>query len=247
MKVCWFSTGISSFVACYLTPDIDKIIYTHVSNQHPDSLRFLHDCETLLGRKIEVLQSHKFKSVDDVIETRKCINTPYGAPCTLELKKRVRQQWEQKNGIGHTYIWGYDVNEKRRAERVVKSMPEFNHEFPLIENNLTKQDCHAICNRLGLKRPKMYDLGYPNNNCIGCVKGGMGYWNKIRRDFPDVFARRAKQERKIGHSCIKGVFLDELDPNRGNMDTEIFEECGVACYVALKGAELKFMKGDGQA
>lgn len=43
MKVCWFSTGISSFVACYLAKDVDEIIYTHVSNQHPDSLRFLHD------------------------------------------------------------------------------------------------------------------------------------------------------------------------------------------------------------
>lgn len=59
----------------------------------------------------------------------------------------------------------------------------------------------------------MYDLGYPNNNCVGCVKGGMGYWNKIRVDFPEVFERRARQEREIGHSCIKGVFLDELDPN----------------------------------
>ena len=32
----------------------------------------------------------------------------------------------------------------------------------------------------------MYDLGYPNNNCIGCIKGGMGYWNRIRKDFPDI-------------------------------------------------------------
>lgn len=31
----------------------------------------------------------------------------------------------------------------------------------------------------------MYDLGYANNNCIGCVKGGIGYWNKIRIDFPE--------------------------------------------------------------
>jgi len=74
----------------------------------------------------------------------------------------------------------------------------------------------------------MYDLGYPNNNCIGCVKGGMGYWNKIRIDFPDVFEQRAKEERLIGHSCIKGCFLDELDPNRGR-NIEIFPECGIAC------------------
>lgn len=59
MKVCWFSTGISSFIACYLAKDVDEIIYTHVSNQHPDSIRFLHDCERLLGRKITILQSER--------------------------------------------------------------------------------------------------------------------------------------------------------------------------------------------
>ena len=39
MKVRWFSTGVPSFMACYLASDIDKILYTHVSNQHPDSNR----------------------------------------------------------------------------------------------------------------------------------------------------------------------------------------------------------------
>ena len=50
----------------------------------------------------------------------------------------------------------------------------------------------------------MYDMGYPNNNCIGCVKGGMGYWNHIRKDFPEVFDSRAKLEREdFGYSTNK--------------------------------------------
>ena len=104
------------------------------------------------------------------------------------MKKEVRKQWEKENFDHHTYVWGYDVNEKNRADRLVKTMSDYDHEFPLIENGFTKEDCHALAKDLGLKRPYMYDLGYPNNNCIGCVKGGMGYWNKIRVDFPDVFA-----------------------------------------------------------
>lgn len=237
VKVCWFSTGISSFVACYLAKDVDEIIYTHVPNQHPDSLRFLHDCEKLLGRKITILQSERYASVDDVIEKTRCINTPYGAPCTKFLKKEVRKKWEAQNFDHHTYVWGYDLNEKRRADRLINTMTDYDHEFPLIENGFTKEDCHALAKELGLKRPVMYDLGYPNNNCVGCVKGGMGYWNKIRVDFPDVFERRARQEREIGHSCIKGVFLDELDPKRGRMDLEVMEDCGIACQLVLKDRE----------
>ena len=83
--------------------------------------------------------------------------------------------------------------------------------------------------KLGIKRPVMYELGYPNNNCIGCVKGGMGYWNQIRKDFPDVFKKMAKIEREIGHSCIKGVFLDESDANRGREQKIILEDCGMFC------------------
>lgn len=234
MKICWFSTGISSFVACYLTKDVDEIIYTHVANQHPDSLRFLHDCEEILGRKITVLQSDRYASVDDVIEKTRCINTPYGAPCTQKLKKDVRKQWEREHPEHHTYVWGFDCNEVNRAKRTEQSLTDYDHEFPLIDNGITKEQAHGIAWKLGLKRPVMYELGYPNNNCIGCVKGGMGYWNRIRQDFPEVFERRAKQEREINHSCIKGVFLDELKPDRGNINDEVMDDCDIICQLLVR-------------
>lgn len=238
MVVCWFSAGISSFISAYIMKDkIDRLIYTHIDDQHPDTLRFLNDCENVLGKKIEILQS-PYKSVDNVIQTFQFINSRYGAKCTQILKKRVRKEWETgKENL--TYIWGYDINEKHRTEQAISMMPKQEHLFPLVDNLMTKGDCHGLAKRLGVKRPVMYDLGYPNNNCIGCVKGGMGYWNKIRVDFPEVFARRARQEREIGNTCltekIKGknvpLYLDELDPDRGNMNTEIMEECSFMCQV----------------
>lgn len=166
-----------------------------------------------------------------MIERTRCINTAYGAPCTKWLKKQVRKDWEKKEPDHHIYVWGYDVEERSRADAVVKAMSDYEHEFPLIEHGLTKAECHGIADKLGLKRPAMYDMGYKNNNCIGCVKGGMGYWNKIRKDFPEVFERRERQERMIGHSCIKGVFLDELEPDRGDMNTEIMEDCTISCQL----------------
>lgn len=146
------------------------------------------------------------------------------------VKKRTRKQWEYENkDYDITYVWGFDCTEVHRANRLKDTMIEFSHEFPLIENNISKAQAHGMCETLGVKRPVMYDLGYSNNNCIGCVKGGMGYWNKIRVDFPEVFERMAKLEREIGASCIKGNYLDELDPERGRMEKEIMPECGIAC------------------
>jgi hypothetical protein len=234
MVVSWFSAGVSSFIATYLEKDnVDKIIYTHIDDQHPDTMRFLKDCENVLGKEIEILQS-SYRNVNNVIRQFRFINSAYGAKCTDVLKKRVRKEWEYNHKDEDlTYIWGYDIEENHRAERLLESMPEFNHKFPLIERQLTKQDCHGMLRQLGIKRPAMYELGYRNNNCIGCVKGGMGYWNKIRKDFPEVFAERARQEREVGRSCIKGVFLDELDPNRGRFEDEIMEECGIICQMNL--------------
>ena len=232
MKVCWISAGVSSFIAGYVIKDtVDEFIYTHIDNQHPDSLRFIKDCEKVLGKKITILQSN-YKSVDNVIKTFGFINGPYGAKCTEILKKRVRKEWEYgKKDL--TYVWGFDCSkrERARAERTLQSMPDFKHEFPLIDRELTKEDCHGLLKQLGIKRPKMYDLGYRNNNCIGCVKGGMGYWNKIRIDFPEVFKQRAEEERKVGHTCIKGIYLDELPPDAGRIEDEVMEDCSIMCQL----------------
>jgi len=229
MRVAWFSAGVSSFVASYIAKP-DRIIYIDVANQHPDSFRFLMDCQKHLDAPIEILRDTKWSGcVDNVITSERYINGPGGAPCTKLLKKRVRQEWERENLTEDTvYVFGYDSEEKARAERLVEHTVEAECEFPLIENHITKSEAHGICERLGIKRPAMYDLGYPNNNCIGCVKGGKGYWNRIREDFPHVFNRRAKQEREIGHSCIKGVFLDELKEGEGRMG-EVFPECSFMC------------------
>lgn len=234
LKVCWISAGVSSFIAGWLLRDsVDKYIYIDIDDQHPDSKRFIHDCEKALGKDVEILRS-EYGSVENVIRAMGCVNTPHGAPCTGILKKRVRKKWEYEHrDYDITYVWGMDCTEKHRADRLKETMFEFHHEFPLIERNIDKRDCHAMLHMLGINRPVMYDMGYNNNNCIGCAKGGMGYWNKIRIDFPEVFESRAKLERLIGHSFINGVFLDELEPGRGRMQDEISVECGIMCYLAL--------------
>ena len=235
LKVCWISAGVSSFIAGYLERDtIDKFIYIDIEDQHPDSMRFIKDCERVLGKEIEILKS-PYGSVENAIKTAGVIRLQAGfAPCTNWLKKRVRKEWEYENReYDITYVWGFDCTEKHRAERLKETMFEYNHNFPLIDRNLGKPDAHAMCEALGIKRPAMYDLGYNNNNCIGCVKGGMGYWNKIRVDFPEVFESRAKLERKIGYSILKECFLDELDSSRGRMSDEIMQDCNIFCYLAL--------------
>jgi hypothetical protein len=87
--------------------------------------------------------------------------------------------------------------------------------------------------QLGIEVPAMYKLGFNNNNCIGCVKGGAGYWNQIRKHFPEQFDRMAKIEREVGHSCIKGQFLDELDPDAGRKQKVVDMTCDFVCQSVI--------------
>jgi len=232
MFVSWFSTGVSSFIATYIMrSEIDLINYCYIEDQHKDSIRFLTDCAGIMRRDIHILNS-PYMNVNNVIRQFRFVNSPYGAKCTDILKRRVRKEFEHgKKDL--TYIWGIDAGETDRADKIVEANPQQNHVFPLIEKGLSKADCHGMLKHLKIERPAMYKMGYNNNNCVGCVKGGMGYWNKIREDFPNVFNNRSIIEREIGRTCIKGLFLDELLPGRGRMSDEIIEDCGITCELNL--------------
>lgn len=186
-------------MAGYLVRDtVDKYIYIDIADQHPDSLRFIADCEKVLGKPIEILRSNQYSSVGEVCRAFRFVNSAHGAKCTEVLKKRVRKEWEYEHqDYDITYVWGMDLNEKNRADRLIETMTDFHHEFPLIENELTKQDAHGICASIGVKRPAMYDLGYSNNNCIGCVKGGQGIGTRFAWIFRKSFLTGQRWNAKL--------------------------------------------------
>lgn len=236
--IAWFSCGATSAVACKYALQMYRnvrIVYIETHSGHPDNARFIRDCEAWYGRKIEVIQSDRYRDVEDVLRRKRYINGATGAACTLHLKKKVRYALEDEIGDWFGQVWGFEfsVNEINRAIRFQEQNPRNKPLFPLIEQQLTKAECLGILQKAGIKLPAMYRLGYHNNNCIGCVKGGMGYWNKIRRDFPETFARMAAIERDVNATCLKDdngqVFLDELDPERGKDEGPIVPECGLFC------------------
>jgi hypothetical protein len=197
--------------------------------------RFMADIEQWLGVPVGDVHSSKYADHWDVIGRRRFLNGPDGALCTTELKKKPR--WAVQDAYG-PQVYGYtaDPKDARRAVRFRQQNPEVELLTPLIERGLTKSDCLAMLDRAGIEIPAMYRLGYMNNNCIGCVKGGMGYWNKIRRDFPDVFDRMADLERELNHALNSDddgpVFLDLLDPSRGRYEDEPDMECSLLCAAA---------------
>lgn len=232
--ISWFSCGAASAYATYLAKEKYgevHAVYCRVRNEHPDSMRFLKEFERKTGIEIEIIENEQYEGdIYKVFSHKKFLKNQYGAPCTLHLKKNMRRAYQLDNDV---QIFGYTSDEISRAARFIDSNNEVDEDFILIEQSKTKEDCLTFIKSLGIEIPMMYKLGYTNNNCIGCVKGGMGYWNQIRKDFPQQFARMAEMERLLGYALLKDktgpVFLDELDPNRGNFKKDMPSDCGFTC------------------
>ena len=240
--VVWYSCGITSAVAASLTLKKYKgklpvdIVYTDPGGEHPDNKRFIKDCEDWFGQKIIILKSRKYADIWDCFERERYLSGVKGAHCTAKMKKALRFRYE--NLESDIQVFGFDSKEAKRAERFRANNPEVYLETPLIDAELTKNDCLAIVSKKGIDLPTMYLLGYKNNNCIGCVKGGQGYWNKIRVDFPDIFERMSKLEQKLnvalnastaGNGERKRIFLKDLPPDAGRYKSEHSIECGLLC------------------
>lgn len=232
--VCWFSCGAASAYATYLAKQkYGEItpVYCKVINEHPDNIRFLREFEQFAGIKVEVIGSEKHGyNVDEVFRDRGFIKNQYGACCTMVLKRWQREKYQLPDD---THIFGYTVDEQTRIDDFVDHYSDLKTDFILADKGIRKQDCYSFLTDAGIELPAMYMLGYNNNNCIGCVKGGMGYWNKIRVDFPLRFLEMAALEREIGHAINKdkngAVYLDELGPKRGKFKTDQPASCGFVC------------------
>jgi hypothetical protein len=138
------------------------------------------------------------------------------------LKRRVREKWERENEFAHQ-IFGFEFDKKElnRAKALKINHPHTKPLFPLIEQKLTKSDCLRIVEQAGIRVPDAYTMGYQNNNCLntGCVQGGIGYWQKIKKERPELFERMAKVEHDI--TDLKGqpvtMLKDQSKKSKGRL------------------------------
>lgn len=231
-----FSCGAASAVAWKVTQmrygneaEVEAVYCDLSKDEHEDNGRFLADVERWVGRPVKKLRHPKYSSVDDVFVGVRYVVGPAGAACTRILKREVREAYQRPDD---RHVIGYTADERDRIDRFENNNPDLGYLWVLADAGITKEDCYHILTSHGIELPVMYKLGFNNNNCIACVKGGKGYQNKIRRHFPEVFAKRAAVLRHLGVQLNSGgklYWLDELDPNEGNDVPEPPIDCGVFC------------------
>lgn len=246
----WYSDGAASAVAAKLAREKygDRCIVVKcdtTADEHPDNVRFRRDVEAWVGCEVQLIRSPDYAGIDDVFERTRYMAGIAGARCTTELKKLPRLAFQRDDDI---HVFGYTLDEQKRMTDFEANNPELTCEWILRDRWVRKVDCYRMLREAGIKVPLLYGLGFEHNNCLGCVKAtSPAYWNRVRREFPEVFDRRARQSREIGAKLTRiyeaGVerrlFLDELDPNHGNDEPDGDIECGPFCHMPTQN-ELNF-------
>ena len=201
----WWSGGVTSAVACKMAIDMfglenTTIIFMDTKNEHEDTYRFKADCEKWYGKEIKTATrlGNEFKTIQDVWYRYKSLNVAHGAICSSTLKRELRIELE-KSLVYDYEAFGFDIDEPKRAKAMKLNYPKAKPCFPLLFEGLSKMHCIEIINEAGIEIPEAYKLGFHNNNCLGtgCVQGGIGYWQKMQRDFPDKFNAMAKVEHDL--------------------------------------------------
>ena len=240
MIVVWFSCGAASACALWMTCQKYRGEYEvravnqPIAEEHEDNRRFLADVSTWCDIEIEESRSIKFpkQSAVEVWDNAQAIAFPHGAPCTTQLKRKPRQEWEKINNPDW-HVLGFTYEERHRHEKFV--LTERENLIPvLIDAGMTKADCFDLLRRHKIALPHTYILGFPNGNCIGCGKGtSPTYWNHVRLHFPEVFEARAVQSRRLGVRLVRWqgqrIFLDELPPDAVGRPMKSMPECGLFC------------------
>ena len=239
--VVWFSNGAASAVAWKETVrrygDRCNVIAVNnpVAEEDEDNERFARDVAKWVGQPLIHYKNPKWPdaSAEIVWAKRKGMSFPNGAPCTVELKKKARESFERENRVDW-HVLGFTSDEKKRSDRFM--LTERENVLPvLIDAGITKLECFDLILAADIALPAVYLRGYPNANCIGCVKAtSPTYWNHVRRVDPDVFLKRAVQSRTLGVRLVRyqgtRMFLDELPADAiGRPMKNLVFECGIFC------------------
>ncbi len=234
--LAWFSSGAASAVATKLAihQHGDSVIpvYCDAGGEHEDNTRFRTDCERWFGREVKVLRSTEYADTWDVWTKTRWLAGPKGARCTGELKVVPRLEFQEPDDI---HIFGYtaDKADIDRAKRLRETQFELTIETPLIERGLNKAACLAMVQGAGIEPPLTYALGFPNANCLPCVKAtSPAYWALVRRHFPERFERMAalSRELRVRLCRIKNErrFIDEI-PADHPVTAPIVPVCDMLC------------------
>lgn len=222
--ICFSGGKSSALVACMVVQKFGNenvILLNHEVRAEPlDVERFENEVASYLRlpityanadqSKYPTLTPYEVSQKDRAFGVKQGVNN--NVLCTSRLKTEPFDKWLEENyEEGDIIYYGFDKDEVKRIQRRSSFLGQrgYKTDYPLAlwENPLDDTFLEFI----QVKPPMQYKV-FKHANCVGCIKGGQLHWLCIYVHKREVFDQFKELELELGHSIIKGAFLEDLEP-----------------------------------
>ena len=237
--VVMFSGGISSWGAAKRVAEKHgnvSALFCDTKIEDEDLYRFLDDAEANLGIPIYRIQDGRtpfevFKDVGYMGNSR--ID-----PCSKILKRQLADAWlKERYSPDEVVVYvGIEWTEIHRFERLAERKKPWIYSAPLCDYpRLEKQQLIEMAQAEGLKVPRLYEYGFPHNNCGGfCIRSGQAQFKRLHDTFPERYAEFEEAEQDVFKSIGKAhPFLRKV------IDGKLH-------YLSMREFRLQYLEGDKQ-
>jgi hypothetical protein len=214
------SGGLTSFEAARRTiaqhgKENTVAIFADTRMEDEDLYRFLDDQERYFGITIHRIADGR--TPWQVMKDERMITMQSMAPCSRILKHDLIDNWiaQQFSPDECTRVFGMDWTELHRVERLAHTLAPSPIWFPLCEPPFVDKCWIAQdLERIGMKVPRLYELGFSHNNCSAmCVKAGQAHWAHLWRTLPERYLDAEQKEQEIREYLGKDISI--LKDRRG--------------------------------
>ena len=178
------------------------------SGEDQDTYRFLEETSADLGCELVVLNDGR--DIWQVMRDKKFLSNSRIAHCSQELKQRPARRWLKANcdPADTTVVFGIDGTEAHRMKAITKQYAPYGVAAPLINVMMTKPEMMVECESYGIKPPRLYEAGFPHNNCGGgCVRAGQAHWRLLLKQYPERYKWWEEQEQGMRDFLQKDVAI----------------------------------------
>ena len=212
--IIMFSGGICSWatarrVADKYRPRDLRLLFADTLMEHEDLYRFLDDAAASIG--VPITRVAEGRTPWQVFQDVRYLGNTRADPCSRILKRELLRRWLDNNcdPAFTTVYLGYDWSEVHRAERAASYWSPWHVESPMTDRPyLNRTDMINDLRALGIRPPRLYELGFAHNNCGGfCIKQGQAGFANLLRHFPARYAEHERQEEALRQSLGKDVAI----------------------------------------
>lgn len=266
-RVVMYSGGVASWATAmrvaerHGTTDL-VLLFADTNMEDEDLYRFLREGSALVG--VPITRIADGRTPWDVFRDVRFLGNTRVDPCSRILKRALLDRWLAENcdpASTIAYV-GIDWTEEHRFTRAPgtrgpkdkgglkerRALDGWRYEAPLCEPPLLdKQAALDWLRSFGVRPPRLYEMGFPHNNCGGfCVKAGQAHFRLLMERMPERYAFHEERENEIRRDLgdvsilrdrrggkVRPLTLTEFRESvqRGAAQIDAFEWGGCGCAI----------------